>query len=78
MAYLDNIKALRENRGLTQEQVAFELNMSQNTYSKYERGVRAMPIETLVALCQFYDVSADDVLGLSGNRIGGTPHKQEK
>ena len=70
MDYLDNIKALREDRDLTQEQVAFELNMSQNTYSKYERGVRAMPIETLIALCRFYNVSADDVLGLSGKRVG--------
>ena len=36
-------------------------------YGKYERGVHPLPIERLIFLCKFYNVSADYILGLPEN-----------
>lgn len=64
LKYTDRLKALREGRDLTQEKIAKELKVSQITYSQYERGVRGLPTEQLIALCRFYKVSADYILCL--------------
>lgn len=45
MTHLEKLKALRVDRDLTQVQVAELLKISQITYSQYERGKRALPIE---------------------------------
>jgi len=62
--YNDRIRDLREERKLTQRQVAQVLGICQQVYSKYELGVRSLPIEHLMKLCQFYHASADWILGL--------------
>ena len=61
------IRDLRNDRGLTQEDVAKILHISQNTYSQYENGVRQLPIETLVAIANIYNVSTDYILRLTDN-----------
>ena len=58
-------KKLRENYGLTQQQVADYLNIRQNTYSQYETGVRQIPVEVLMALAALYKTSTDYLLGLT-------------
>ena len=63
--YNDRIRDLREARKLTQQQVAEVLGIRQQVYSKYELGVRALPIEHLIKLCKFYKASADWILGLA-------------
>ena len=67
MLYNQRIRDLREDRDLTQTQVAKELNTSQTVYSRYELGIRALPIEHLITLCKFYNVSADYILGFTNN-----------
>ncbi|MBE7035039.1 MAG: helix-turn-helix transcriptional regulator [Ruminococcaceae bacterium] len=62
--YNDRIRDLREARRLTQKQVAEMLGIRQQVYSKYELGVRSLPIEHLMKLCRFYEISSDWVLGL--------------
>jgi len=62
--YNDRIRDLREGKKLTQQQVADVLGIRQQVYSKYELGVRSLPIEHLMKLCQFYHASADWILGL--------------
>lgn len=62
------LKDLREDRDLTQKEVAHYLNVKQNTYSQYESGVRQIPLDSLIALAKFYNTSTDYILGLS-NRI---------
>lgn len=62
--YNDRIRDLREARRLTQRQVAEVLGIRQQVYSKYELGVRSLPIEHLMKLCRFYAASADWILGL--------------
>lgn len=56
---------LREDNDLTQQQVAAMLNCSQVSYSHYEIGRRDIPLEYLVKLASFYDVSTDYILGLT-------------
>lgn len=65
MKYPERIRGLRQDRDLSQEKVAKMLGVAQTTYSQYELDKRPMPIEYLVALCQFYNVSADYMLGFT-------------
>lgn len=61
----DKLKKLRENMGLDQKDVAEKLNIQQGSYSNYERGKRTPDIETLKKIADFYNVSADFLLGKS-------------
>lgn len=64
----ERIRGLREDKDMTQTQVARLLNTSQTVYSRYERNERLLPTDLLIILCKFYKVSADYILGLSNNR----------
>lgn len=59
------LKDLREDSDLTQQTVADYLHIKQNTYSQYESGNRQLPIDILVKLAEFYNVSTDYILGLT-------------
>ena len=61
--FLMKLRGLREDNDLTQGQVAAVLGTSQTMYARYERGANEMPLRHLVVLCQFYNVSADYLLG---------------
>ena len=61
------IKDLREDNDLKQRQLAEFLNCSQQVYSNYELGQRDIPIDVLVRLSRFYNVSVDYLLGLTNN-----------
>ena len=63
--YWDIIRELREDRDLTQADIAAVLQTTQQVYSRYEKGINHVPIHHLKTLCQFYRVSADYILGLS-------------
>lgn len=65
--YNDRIRELREDHDLTQRQIAEVLGIKQQVYSNYELGFRSLPIEHLIKLCKYYNVSSDWVLGLDGN-----------
>lgn len=62
--YSEILKELREDRDLTQQNLADILKTERSYYGKYERGIRPLPIEHLITLCKFYNVSADYILGL--------------
>ena len=59
----ENIRNLRTDGGYTQKQIAAYLGISQNTYSQYEIGVLSYPVDALVKLADFYNVSVDYLLG---------------
>jgi len=59
------LRDLREDRDLTQRQLAEHLHIKQNTYSQYENGQRQLPIDILIALSRFYRVSTDYILELT-------------
>ena len=62
------IKDLREDRDLKQHEVAEYLNIKQNTYSRYERDERSVPIEVLVKLALYYGTSVDYLVGLTNDK----------
>ena len=56
---------LRTDNDLLQKHVANKLNISQQYYSEYEKGNRELPIRHLKTLCEFYNVSADYIMGFT-------------
>lgn len=59
------IKELRQEKGLTQMQLAELLFTTQSTIGKYEREELQPNIEALKKLCKVFEVSSDYILGLS-------------
>ena len=66
--YAEQMRNLRQDNDLSQKKVADMLGVAQTTYSQYELEKRPMPIDYLIALCKFYNVSADYMLGLSNRK----------
>ena len=64
MNYAQRIRDIREDKDLKQEEIAKVLQTERSYYGKYERGIREMPIRHLITLCEFYNLSADYLLGL--------------
>ena len=62
--YYEVLRDLREDADKTQAEIAAFLGTTQQVYSRYEKGINEMPIRHLKALCKYYRVSADYVLGL--------------
>ena len=61
------IRNLREDKDLTQKDMAKILNCSQQVYSNYELGQRDIPTEILINLSKFHKVSVDYILNLTDN-----------
>lgn len=61
--YNNRLKDLREDRDLTQAQVAKLLGTTQQHYGKYERGKIVIPLDRAFTLADFYDVSLDYLAG---------------
>ena len=59
------IRNLREDHEYKQETIAKYLGVVQQTYSNYEKGHTSLPLDYLVKLTKFYNVSADFLLGLT-------------
>lgn len=66
--YNERIKKLRIDNDKNQTQIANILKTDQSYYSKYENGKRPLPIEHLIKLCMFYNVSADYILGFTNEK----------
>lgn len=62
------LRELREEQHLTQVEVAGFLHVKQNTYSQYESAKREIPLELLVQLSKFYNVSVDYILYLTNHK----------
>ena len=59
----DNLKVLRESKGLTKKQVAAGVGITDRAYIAYEYGERDVSTETLSKLADFYGVTTDYLLG---------------
>lgn len=59
----ERIRNLREDRDLTQTDIARYLRMSQTGYSKYETGENDIPTQILIKLADFYNTSVEYLLG---------------
>lgn len=63
--FTERMKAMREDNDLKQKEIADVLKITQQQYSLYESGKRKIPVEAIIELCKFYDVSADYMLGFT-------------
>ena len=57
------LKKLRKEKKISQLKLAFDLNMNQNTVSRYENLEREADYETLIKFADYFDVSLDYLLG---------------
>ena len=57
------LKLLRKELGISQLKLAMDLNMNQNSISRYENGEREADYETLIAFADYFCVSVDYLLG---------------
>lgn len=62
-----NLKTIRKQRNMRQEDIARYLNVKQATYSGYESGKYEPTIETLCRLADYYNVSIDYLIGREWN-----------
>lgn len=62
MEFHENLLKLRQEKGLTQQEVADGSNLSLRGYQNYERGLREPSLSTLIALADFYDISLDELV----------------
>lgn len=65
----ERIKGLREDKDLTQKQMAEIFHVAQTTYSDYELGKINIPLDTLKRLALFHKTSIDYLLNLTDNPI---------
>lgn len=56
------LKELRLSQGISQLKLALDLNMNQNSISRYENGVREADYQTLIAFADYFQVSLDYLL----------------
>ncbi len=66
--YFQRLRDLREDLDLNQTQIAELLQIKQTVYSRYERGFQTIPIEHLLILADYYNVSTDYILGRTNNK----------
>lgn len=57
------LKELRQKRHITQLKLAMDLNMNQNSISRYENGDREADYKTLIMFADYFNVSVDYLLG---------------
>ena len=57
----ENLKAARQAKGITQKQIAAELNKYQSDYSEYETGNVQLDYEKIVYLCKRYDITPNEL-----------------
>ncbi len=57
----ENLKAARQAKGITQKQIAAELNKYQSDYSDYETGKVQLDYEKIVYLCKRYDITPNEL-----------------
>lgn len=62
--YYEIIKELREDHDLSQTEMGKILGISQNTVSQYEKGIRNLPIDLLKIYANYFNISADYILGI--------------
>ncbi|MDE7330466.1 MAG: helix-turn-helix domain-containing protein [Clostridia bacterium] len=62
------LKQLRKEKGLSQLRLALDLNMNQNTISRYETGEREADYAALIQIADYFNVSVDYLLERTENR----------
>lgn len=77
MKTYERIKALRENREITQKEIANSLNINVSVYNKIELGIRPIREEELTAIANFFNVSIDYLTGRTENPLTSSNNQKE-
>jgi transcriptional regulator with XRE-family HTH domain len=67
MSIADNIKKIREQKGLLQKEVYTFLKIGKSVYSKIENGGREATVQELVKLSKLFDMSVDEIINYEGD-----------
>ena len=65
MIYSNRLKELREEKNISQQDIAKYLKIDNSLYAKYEKEYYVMPIKHLNTLCNYFNVSFDYLFGLT-------------
>lgn len=65
---LEHLRGLREDRDISQAEMADMLNIHQTTYSNYELEKGNIPLQTLIGLADYFQTSIDYLVGLTDER----------
>lgn len=68
MSFGDNLRALIEERNLTQKELAKQLNLAPSTMGSYVQNTREPDFSTLKLLAKYFDVSTDYLLDFNSNQ----------
>lgn len=69
MHYTERIRTLREDYDKTQTDIAELLKIGQRTYCDYELGKTRIPVDSLIILAKYYNVSMDYICGMSEEKV---------
>ncbi|MBR6531801.1 MAG: helix-turn-helix transcriptional regulator [Clostridia bacterium] len=61
------LKEIRTTKGISQLKLAMDLNMNQNSISRYENGIREADYATLIKFADYFNVSIDYLLERTDN-----------
>ncbi len=59
----DNLKTLRKNKGLSQEELSVKLNVVRQTVSKWEQGLSVPDAEMLISISEVFEIPVSTILG---------------
>ena len=72
------LRAARVRMSFTQKEIGKELGLSEHEIAHYERGRRIPPLPTFAYLCERYQVSPSDILGVDFPPSGKSAHERLK
>ncbi|KAB1065891.1 helix-turn-helix domain-containing protein [Salibacter halophilus] len=67
MSIGENIKEIREKKGLLQKELAAELGLDKSSYSKLEKGLREVKVSELQKLSKRFDMTIDQIVNYEGD-----------
>ena len=76
MNFSDNLKKIRKEHNLSQEQIAEQLGVSRQSVSKWEQGLAYPEMDKMLSLCKIFNINIDDLLNQDINEVNNT--KQAK
>lgn len=68
---MKNLKKLRQERNMSQQELGEHFCLSQQSIHKYEKGRAEPDIETLIAFAEFFHTSVDYLIGRTDNPVPG-------
>lgn len=73
----DKIKELRKKSKITQAELSDSINIGQSTLANFENGKRTIPVDIVIQLAQYFNVSTDYLLGLSNSPDSEIVHGEQ-